>query len=968
MAQTPDSHDPSLERLLAEEPFVRQLARDLVGDADEIAQETWLRVAERRGRVEQPRPWLRRVMRNVAANLSRRERRQLQRDTDAAVPDVVPSSAELMEREEQRRILVQEVDRLPPALRRVVLLRYFDGLKPREIAARLGVKPATVSTQLQRAREELRLRLDVAHCGDRRAWLLPVFGLGQDLSEAVGAGAAQGVIWMSAKTNLWGVGIACGAALVLFWQSREPRTHAASTSGADTGLTTAGSPESAAPAAAAQSDEERRQLPARVGVGSVRVQVLYPDAPRPAVGLPVHLRPKAGYYRFKVRQAVTDARGEVSFSGLEPGRYLVNSSHSRYLGLVVRAGKQAVKKIEIGNGIRVRGHVVDAQGHGIPGAAIEIAPLARADFDAMLVCRTDSEGRFDLRHVETHALIGARAADLAPSGLKFLNRGKGAELDLRFVLRDPGGAVVGRVVGPDGRALAGAVVLVGKGERTGIVASTSGADPLPALAWTDKEGRFSCEGIATGEQPLRVIAPGFAQLESSALVSAGGRVRVELKMSLGRRLFGRVHDREGKGIPGHTVSVWRDKGRLASVVSGADGDFEVPNLAAGMVEVRCSARSIDSWRKTVEVLEGRDLRCDFAIPERRSLLGQIEDQAGRPVAGMQIQATHIRVPGRFWHGRGRSDAEGRFDLPGFSGGGEVRIKIMGTKTHRGHQAVLATPIKAADLRFVVKRMAPPEARISGRVLGPDGQALTGIRIDLFPREGQPGTHVPRTDQEGRFATPLLHAGAWSLSIWPGGDLVRRVVDVRDLGVAEQRNLGELRFERGATLEVELVGAERIPEMGEVHMRLTGGPNTAYLSRHPPRRSEPLSPGRYRLLLNGKGVACYAEDVLLSAAEPHRLRVLLQPGFEQFIRLRLPKPNPKLKQRFHVEVQRAGERLALVYARHDPTTGIVELSLELPRGRSQLGFSFGGWKATTDLEVEGPQKKVVLLPLVRVPGK
>src|SRR5262249_32487315 len=145
--------DTDLQRLLAEEPFVRALAQQLVvGDADEVVQQTWLRVLQQGGRgVERPRFWLLRIVRNVAADLRRSDRRRQDRQRAASTRELVPSSAELLQREEQRRALVAAVDALPAPLRTVVLLRFFDGLPPRRIAAALSVPAATVSTQLDRA-------------------------------------------------------------------------------------------------------------------------------------------------------------------------------------------------------------------------------------------------------------------------------------------------------------------------------------------------------------------------------------------------------------------------------------------------------------------------------------------------------------------------------------------------------------------------------------------------------------------------------------------------------------------------------------------------------------------------------------------------------------------------------------------------------------------------------------------------
>ncbi|MBL8736429.1 MAG: sigma-70 family RNA polymerase sigma factor, partial [Planctomycetes bacterium] len=213
-----------LQRLLDEEPFVRDLARQLVaGEADEVVQRTWLHAVQQGGAgVEKPRHWLARILRNVVANLRRDHRRRTARERAAAAPELVPSSQELAQREESRRALVAAVDALPTTLRTVVLLRWFDGKAPRQIAEALGVPTATVSTQLQRALVLLRQRLDADHGGDRRAWMVPLvpFALRPELPPAVpavpvvGASAAPplllGAIAMTSKTKL-----AAAAALAL---------------------------------------------------------------------------------------------------------------------------------------------------------------------------------------------------------------------------------------------------------------------------------------------------------------------------------------------------------------------------------------------------------------------------------------------------------------------------------------------------------------------------------------------------------------------------------------------------------------------------------------------------------------------------------------------------------------------------------------------------------------------------------
>src|SRR5688572_3218980 len=170
-----------MERLLAEDAFVRSLARALAADGEQgndVAQQTWLLALRASGRegggdVRSARDWLARIARRVATNLRRGARRRVAHERAAARPALAPSSQELAEREERRRALVAAVDQLPEPLREAVLLRWFEGLPPRRIAVLLDVPVATVWNRLRRALHLLRESLDREH-GDRRAWLLPL--------------------------------------------------------------------------------------------------------------------------------------------------------------------------------------------------------------------------------------------------------------------------------------------------------------------------------------------------------------------------------------------------------------------------------------------------------------------------------------------------------------------------------------------------------------------------------------------------------------------------------------------------------------------------------------------------------------------------------------------------------------------------------------------------------------------------
>jgi RNA polymerase sigma-70 factor (ECF subfamily) len=171
---------PTAAALLGEADFVRGLAGSLVYDpaaADDIAQETLLTALENPpAHLSSTRGWLATVARNVSRQMGRSGARRHAREAKVARPeDAVPSTLELLEVEEVRSQVVEAVMRLDETDRSVVVLRYYEGLKPAAIAERMGLTAGAVSTRLHRAHKRLRETLDARHNGSRAAW---VFALG----------------------------------------------------------------------------------------------------------------------------------------------------------------------------------------------------------------------------------------------------------------------------------------------------------------------------------------------------------------------------------------------------------------------------------------------------------------------------------------------------------------------------------------------------------------------------------------------------------------------------------------------------------------------------------------------------------------------------------------------------------------------------------------------------------------------
>jgi hypothetical protein len=97
-----------------------------------------------------------------------------------------------------QRVIGDAVTALDEPYRTMILLRFYDGIPPREIARRLEIPVDTVKSRLRRGLGQLRAALDRAHGGDRGVWsalLLPLAGWRTVPGAAAGGstGAAGGV-------------------------------------------------------------------------------------------------------------------------------------------------------------------------------------------------------------------------------------------------------------------------------------------------------------------------------------------------------------------------------------------------------------------------------------------------------------------------------------------------------------------------------------------------------------------------------------------------------------------------------------------------------------------------------------------------------------------------------------------------------------------------------------------------------
>lgn len=765
------------ELLLEHAQWMRVLARRLVADperADELSQETWMRLLERPPRLDSPfRGWIATVMRNLVRAERRGAARRTAREAASARTEAQPSSHDLLERATLQRELVQAVLELDEPYRTTVLLRYFEERTPQEIAASARVPLATVKTRLVRGIARLRERLGRTHGPDGRTSVLlalarleaPAHSLpyAPDLEIAVASLAMNIKLLVPLALVL-----AAGFAYVLSSRSQSPAESApdarvereasaalASPSGGAPSTPQrerAGSKRSARPdtATAVSSQEHPARVRGRVidvrGAPVSGVEVVLAAQVNPLKG-------STGQAEAESAPAVAraDLEGLFELDGTRSGRLFVRDRNwiTLLAGLPVdrRSGQEC--RIVVARSLALHGFVLDEQGVPLGGAriALEAPPTLRGslaqvlDFsvDVPSETRSDEQGRF---HFAAAPAIeeGVLRAELEgyvpyvePAPLVARN-------DLVLVLTRPaaeGASLRGRVVDPSGAPVPDALV------SHGIDTTRTDEDGRFAFALGDPQsfnGMAARYQMPVPEGLLRALKPGFLPAEVRSVRTSDGGLEWPrpLVLRLGAEpltLAGRVLDARGAPLAG--MRVWiTDPTFFGGLARGSNAErfpqlVQVEGLLVGADPGWTWAESDGDGRFELRGLAEREYTVaamDPATLQRTDLSGVA---AGRRNLVLVLATDELlpRVSGRVVDGRGNPVA----NLAVFPMCDALETRVEGQLVSTQHEAAAGTSTDAEGW-FELQRV--PERAVYLRIQGADtlplewGRGLAGGLAEL----------------------------------------------------------------------------------------------------------------------------------------------------------------------------------------------------------------------------------------------
>jgi uncharacterized GH25 family protein len=321
------------------------------------------------------------------------------------------------------------------------------------------------------------------------------------------------------------------------------------------------------------------------------------------------------------------------------------------------------------------------------------------------------------------------------------------------------------------------------------VMDAAGKSPVPGVwvrigesRWlagrTDADGHFSVPLTAKSKVKVALTAEDGRRLDTYAEPPKLEEKRLQtLLLPALETLAGRVVSAaDGRPVAG--ALVWNQEPKAARR-TGADGAYRIEVIAGRDATPRAAAAGYLPADAQVGVSPGMRRGPTLTLEPALAAAGLVVDEQGRPVPGVQVQAspqpaTRMRNSALLISGgTSHTSASGRFRASGLVAGlgYELRLAKAGFAVARAEIPPLEPGRPGADLRVVLRK-----GRTGfGRVVDRSDQPVVGARVELRQRGGDRRMSMMRlregdavkyeavADAAGRFEVRDLPAGTWELT-------------------------------------------------------------------------------------------------------------------------------------------------------------------------------------------------------------
>lgn len=521
--------------------------------------------------------------------------------------------------------------------------------------------------------------------------------------------------------------------------------------------------------------------------------------------------------------------------------------------------------------LRLEGQVIDADDKPVANARVAIDSMPARE----VVTEADGAFAFDGLIPRDYVVEATAAAGYAgPVRLRLVPDAEPVTLRLA-----PAGVVEVTVTAADGGApVAGATV-----ELRGTLTYT---------AQTGADGIARLTGVGPTWAPLVAHAPGYAQAAMMLGTSGDPKLpaRVSLALARGAAIAGKVVDDRGAAVAGarvHATSVTEpfpvSDPRRDGVVTGADGGFVVPAIAAG------------TWRLTAThdlgIADSAPLTVDGVTPRAGVVLvlapagvvrGTVVDAHGAPVPAADVNVVasgHVT-----WRTRRRAYAD---EHGGFVIRGLPRRAADVVAWHPSGASAIAHVDLAASPDATVKLVLDVTGAIAGTVVDKTGAPIGDAQViadpaftgDVTTRAewSVRGVQQAITDQAGAFRFVGLPPGNYELSATRNGASEAAMAQTSSVTARP----GDLAVKLVVPGDGRIVGKVALPD-GTVPVAFTiavDGAMPVARATTDGAFAEPVLAGTHALTVAGPGfVAKTVPDIAVEEGKPTDLgTITVAPG-------------------------------------------------------------------------------------------
>jgi len=481
----------------------------------------------------------------------------------------------------------------------------------------------------------------------------------------------------------------------------------------------------------------------------------------------------------EIRTAPTETDGTFRIAGLraEPADLVVEAEgYERFEMAAVRPQAGGLIEVQLGEGARLVGRVLDADGEGVANTYIWLRldhnpGLSRTAWSTALPghqTTTDGAGRFRFEALGagpwTVDLGGEQLAE--DVGAIRLRPGEEREIELRLRAQ---GRLTGVITDSYGEPVAGAEVFVQPLDPAGQVTRTYQG------ARTDASGAYEAYRVPSGRARVAARHPDYREGVVEVVIERGTN-EVDLKLQPGWEISGTVTSAAGAPLPFVRVKAYQVEppasldelanGRRQSVrripleaVTDQSGNYRIGGLDDGRYNLRAHADGYardGSGRFPVRV-QGRSVAdIDFVLHPGITLRGVVTGRAPEAFAGISVWAARERLLG----GMTTPDLEGRFQIDDLGPG----IWTVSAAERDGRTVERSITLDTGSEEAFIELNFEPGFTLTGEVRS-QGQPVAGAEVHLVEGTRRYGpTRTARIDQQGRFSIEGLAAGLYKVMI------------------------------------------------------------------------------------------------------------------------------------------------------------------------------------------------------------